>query len=115
MVVFFPKFFYLCRVKVPLPVYILGPNAPHELICYPDLVRFPGADFLRLFPVQVGCELAENVIYLGKQGSFTTREGLKIAYLSGLQSNDLGNAGDCNYSPANLQALEANLGWGDPR
>ena len=55
------------------------------------------------------------MIYLGKQGSFTTREGLKIAYLSGLQSNDLGNAGDCNYSPANLQALEANLGWGDPR
>jgi len=88
------------RVKVPLPVYILGPNAPHELICYPDLV---------------GCELAENVIYLGKQGSFTTREGLKIAYLSGLQANELGEAGDCNYSPTNLQALEANLGWGDPR
>ena len=27
------------RVKVPLPVYILGPNEPSELICYPDLVR----------------------------------------------------------------------------
>ena len=64
---------------------------------------------------QVGCELAENVIYLGKQGSFTTREGLKIAYLSGVQAKDLGAATDCNYSPANLQVLEANLGWGDSR
>ena len=91
------------------------------------------------------------MIYLGKQGSFTTREGLKIAYLSGvqarrqiynktsqdcrqkdrkiqkrqkdkfrlkiagLQANELGEVGDCNYSPTNLQALEANLGWSDPR
>jgi hypothetical protein len=88
------------RVKVPLPVYILGPNSPAELIHYPDLV---------------GCELAENVIYLGRQGSFTTREGLKIAYLSGVQPEGPDDTKDYNYGPGNLQTLEANLKWDDIR
>ena len=59
------------RCKVPLPTYILGPTHPSQLISYPDLA---------------GCELAENLIYLGKQGCFTTKEGLRIAYLSGVQA-----------------------------
>jgi len=88
------------RVKVPVPVYILGPNSPVELIAYPDLV---------------GCELAEDVVYLGRQGSFTTREGLRIAYLSGVQAEDPLSPLDHHYTPANLQALEATLGWGDSR
>ena len=40
------------RCKVPLPVYILGPTHPSQLMAYPDLA---------------GCELCENVIYLGRQ------------------------------------------------
>ena len=40
------------RCKVPIPVYVLGPTDPSQLISYPDLA---------------GCELCENVIYLGKQ------------------------------------------------
>ena len=39
---------------------IVGPNKPDEVGCYPDLD---------------GSELCENVIYLGKQGSFTTNDG----------------------------------------
>jgi len=88
------------RVKVPLPVYILGPNTATELICYPDLA---------------GCELAENIIYLGRQGSFTTREGLKIAYLSGVQAEDILNTKDYNYTGTNLNKLESNLKWDDTR
>ena len=64
---------------------------------------------------QVGSELAENVIYLGRQGSFTTREGLKIAYLSGVQCGGEEKPKDFHYSPSNLQTLEANLKWDDVR
>ena len=56
------------RCKVPIPTYILGPTDPSQLLSYPDLG---------------GCELCENVIYFGKQGCFTTKEGLKIVYISG--------------------------------
>jgi len=88
------------RCRVPIPVYILGPNKPDEVACYPDLD---------------GTELCENVIYLGKQGSFTTNDGLKIAYLSGVQSDDPLTAKDHNYSLQNLQSLEGSLRWDDSR
>jgi len=88
------------RCKVPLPVYILGPTDPQQLISYPDLA---------------GCELCDNVIYLGKQGCFTTKEGLKIAYLSGIQAEDILNAKSHNYTAASLQSLEATLKWDDPK
>ena len=88
------------RCKVPIPTYILGPTDPSHLICYPDLA---------------GCELAENVIYLGKQGCFTTKEGLKIAYLSGLQTHDVLSAKSHNYTAENLNSLEATLRWDSPR
>jgi len=88
------------RCKVPLPVYILGPNDPSELLPYPDLA---------------GCELCENVIYLGRQGSFTTKEGLKIGYMSGVQSGDPLKAKEHHYTVANLQQLEANLKWDESK
>jgi len=88
------------RCKVPLPVYILGPTDPSQLMAYPDLA---------------GCELCENVIYLGKQGCFTTKEGLKIAYLSGIQASDVLSAKSHNYTPENLNNLEASLKWDDPK
>lgn len=88
------------RCKVPLPVYILGPNSEAELVPYPDLA---------------GCELAENVIYLGRQGCFTTKEGLRVAYLSGVQAEDLLGAKTFHHTHVNLQQLEANLKWDDPK
>lgn len=84
------------RVKVPLPVYILGPNSEVELLPYPDLE---------------GCELCENVIYLGRQGCFTTNEGLRVAYLSGVQAEDPLTAKPFNYTVANVQSLESSLKW----
>ena len=42
-----------------------GPNSEQELLPYPDLE---------------GCEICENVIYLGKQGCFTTNEGINLAH-----------------------------------
>jgi len=88
------------RLKVSLPVYILGPNSKDEVCCYPDLE---------------GSEICENVIYLGRQGCFTTNDGLKIAYMSGVNCEDALAAKDYNYSLQNLQSLENSLGWGDAR
>eukprot|EP00088_Acartia_fossae_P069650 TRINITY_DN9155_c0_g1_i3.p1 TRINITY_DN9155_c0_g1~~TRINITY_DN9155_c0_g1_i3.p1 ORF type:complete len:523 (+),score=146.82 TRINITY_DN9155_c0_g1_i3:40-1608(+) len=88
------------RLKVPIPVYILGPNSKDEVGCYPDLN---------------GSEICENVIYLGKQGSFTTNEGLRIAYMSGVNSEDPLAAKEYNYSIQNLQSLESSLRWDDSR
>ncbi|PIK42295.1 putative CWF19-like protein 1-like [Apostichopus japonicus] len=56
--------------QVPLPTYILGPTISNHVQFYRDLK---------------GCELCENVTYLGKKGLFTGTSGLKIAYLSGLE------------------------------
>jgi len=84
------------RCKVPLPTYILGPTAPAQLSAYPEMA---------------GCELAENVIYLGRQGCFTTKEGLRIAYISGSQAQDSLEAGAHNYTVESLNSLEATLRW----
>jgi len=86
------------RCKVPIPVYILGPNDEGQLLPYPDLA---------------GCELCENVIYLGQQGCFTTKEGLKIAYLSGVSSPSPLSAKPHQYSVGHLQQLESSLKWSD--
>ena len=43
------------------------------------------------------------------QGCFTTKEGLKIAYLSGVQPEDILSAKSHNYTAANLQNLEVRV------
>ncbi|XP_066249101.1 CWF19-like protein 1 [Euwallacea similis] len=59
--------------KVPIPTYILGPNAEHQFKEYPqDEAQF---------------ELCTHVYYLGKRGIYNDSKGLKIAYLSGLSSD----------------------------
>ena len=60
----------LSLFQVPLPVYLLGPNNHEQCVKYSDLG---------------GYELFDDVVYLGSHGCFTTKEGLKIAYLSGKQ------------------------------
>ncbi len=55
-------------VRLPIPVYVLGPNRAEECGRFSDLS---------------GYEMAENLVYLGGSGCLTTEEGLTIAYLSG--------------------------------
>ena len=47
------------KVQLPFPLYILGPTQQNQVKLFPDLN---------------GCELAENIVYLGKLGAgFLTR------------------------------------------
>ncbi|ELK35651.1 CWF19-like protein 1 [Myotis davidii] len=57
--------------KAPIQTYVLGANN-QETVKY-----FQDAD---------GCELAENITYLGRKGVFTGTSGLQIVYLSGTES-----------------------------
>ncbi|XP_048342142.1 LOW QUALITY PROTEIN: CWF19-like protein 1 [Sphaerodactylus townsendi] len=57
--------------KAPIPTYILGANN-EETVGY--------------FPDASGCELAENITYLGRKGVFSGASGLQIVYLSGAES-----------------------------
>jgi len=56
------------KVQLPFPLYILGPTHQSQVELFPDLN---------------GCELAENIVYLGRGGCLKTNEGLTVAYLSG--------------------------------
>uniref|UniRef100_W5KIV5 CWF19-like protein 1 n=1 Tax=Astyanax mexicanus TaxID=7994 RepID=W5KIV5_ASTMX len=57
--------------KAPIHTYVLG-AASQETVKY-----FSSSD---------GCELAENIIYLGRRGIFTGASGLQIAYVSGREA-----------------------------
>nr|CAD7456044.1 unnamed protein product [Timema tahoe] len=60
------------KLSVPIGTYVLGPSTVGHGALYPDMN---------------GGELAPNVSYLGKRGLFTTSSGLKIAYVSGIETN----------------------------
>ncbi|CAB4064463.1 CWF19-like protein 1 [Lepeophtheirus salmonis] len=83
------------NTKVPIPVYILGPNDKEEN---------------RYFDSPSGSELAENVIYIGKSGCYTTNEGLKIAYLSGTENPNE----PFSFSEKEFRQIEAKINWEDP-
>ncbi|XP_057710667.1 CWF19-like protein 1 isoform X2 [Corythoichthys intestinalis] len=57
--------------KAPIHTYILGAGSPETA------EKFPGAD---------GCELADNITYLGRRGVFAGVSGLQIAYVSGREA-----------------------------
>uniref|UniRef100_A0A2P2I4V1 CWF19-like protein 1 n=1 Tax=Hirondellea gigas TaxID=1518452 RepID=A0A2P2I4V1_9CRUS len=76
------------RIKVPLPTYVLGPSKEGHKQHYSDLR---------------GCELSENVIYLGPSGIYPSSSGLRIAYLSGRQDTPAGLAG---YTNKKVEELE---------
>ncbi|XP_067915101.1 CWF19-like protein 1 isoform X1 [Heterodontus francisci] len=57
--------------KAPMQTYILGANNQETTKYFPDVD---------------GCELAENITYLGRKGVFTGASGLQIAYLSGTEA-----------------------------
>ncbi|KFV69332.1 CWF19-like 1, partial [Dryobates pubescens] len=55
----------------PIPTYILGANDPEAVSYFPDIN---------------GCEMAENITYLGRRGLYSGASGLQIAYLSGTEA-----------------------------
>ncbi|XP_048124203.1 CWF19-like protein 1 isoform X2 [Alosa alosa] len=75
--------------KAPIHTYVLG-AASYDTVKY-----FPSAD---------GCELAENIIYLGRRGIFTGASGLQIAYVSGREARQEPAPSHC-FSPKDLSAL----------
>ncbi|NXL67458.1 C19L1 protein, partial [Chordeiles acutipennis] len=59
--------------KAPIPTFVLGANDQETVSYFPDIS---------------GCELAENITYLGRRGLYSGTSGLQIAYLSGIESQD---------------------------
>ncbi|CAH0388405.1 unnamed protein product [Bemisia tabaci] len=84
------------HLKVPLPIYILGPTNANLVKYYSDLN---------------GCELCPNVSYLGKQGIFRNSAGLRIAYLSGAESVD---KSDVTFTAKDVTTLRDNCIKGQP-
>ncbi|CAL1568360.1 unnamed protein product [Knipowitschia caucasica] len=58
--------------KAPIHTYILGSASPEKTVH---------------FPSSSGCELCDNITYLGRQGVFTGVSGLQIAYVSGREAS----------------------------
>ncbi|XP_054826127.1 LOW QUALITY PROTEIN: CWF19-like protein 1 [Eublepharis macularius] len=56
--------------KAPIQTYVLGANNEETVGCFLDVS---------------GCELAENITYLGRKGVFNEASGLQITYLSGTE------------------------------
>ncbi|KAL0964889.1 hypothetical protein UPYG_G00273930 [Umbra pygmaea] len=75
--------------KAPIHTYILG-AASQETLHF-----FPSAD---------GCELADNITYLGRRGVFTGASGLQIAYVSGREGQQNPAPAHC-FSPKDLTQL----------
>lgn len=79
--------------KAPIQTYVLGANN-QETVSY-----FQHAD---------GCELAENITYLGRKGVFTGSSGLQIVYLSGTESLDE-PVPAYSFSPKDVSSLRTML------
>uniref|UniRef100_A0A4W6BTI3 CWF19-like protein 1 n=1 Tax=Lates calcarifer TaxID=8187 RepID=A0A4W6BTI3_LATCA len=79
--------------KAPIHTYILG-AASQETV-----KNFPSAD---------GCELAENITYLGRRGVFTGVSGLQIAYVSGREAQQEPAPAHC-FTAKDLSALVSPL------
>ncbi|NP_001290333.1 CWF19-like protein 1 isoform 2 [Homo sapiens] len=79
--------------KAPIQTYVLGANN-QETVKY-----FQDAD---------GCELAENITYLGRKGIFTGSSGLQIVYLSGTESLNEPVPG-YSFSPKDVSSLRMML------
>jgi len=86
------------KKRLSLPVYVLGPNSQAESSHFGDLG---------------GYEMCENLIYLGRNGVYVTREGLKVAYLSGETEEDPQHKADVGYrfSYAHFKELQVRLRW----
>ena len=87
------------QVQLPFPVYILGPVHESQVGLFPDIN---------------GCELAENLIYLGRGGCLKTNEGLTVAYLSGASTNQATNDKVRIDHVKQIKTIEARTGCESP-
>nr|XP_020468951.1 CWF19-like protein 1 isoform X2 [Monopterus albus] len=79
--------------KAPIHTFILGAASQETL------KNFPSID---------GCELAENITYLGRRGVFTGVSGLQIVYVSGREALQEPAPAHC-FTSKDLSALVAPL------
>ncbi|CAM1328174.1 CWF19L1 (predicted) [Pycnogonum litorale] len=77
-------------IKAPLQTYILGPMSDATVV---------------LTSNSNGCELCENITYLGKKGLFTGSSGLKIAYFSGRESDGTYSDETITFSTSEAQSV----------
>lgn len=83
------------RKKIPIPTFILGPSRAELDHFIPDLK---------------GCELCPNLTYLGDHGIFTGNSGLKLAYISGKQKQDINHKS--GFSMDSIKSLEVQIANG---
>jgi len=81
--------------RLPLPVYVLGPNSQAEVSQFRNVS---------------GYEMCENLIYLGQNGVYVTREGLRLAYFSGVAEDKEGQA-PFRFSYAQFKEMQVRLRW----
>ncbi|NWZ73865.1 C19L1 protein, partial [Acrocephalus arundinaceus] len=79
--------------KAPIPTFVLGANNQDTLSYFPDVS---------------GCELAENITYLGRRGVYSGCSGLQIAYLSGTEAQQQ-PAPAHSFSAKDVAELKASL------
>ncbi|XP_058527205.1 CWF19-like protein 1 isoform X2 [Ochotona princeps] len=79
--------------KAPIQTYVLGAN---------------NQETVQYFQDANGCELAENITYLGRKGVFVGSSGLQIAYLSGTESLTEPVPG-YSFSPKDVSSLRTVL------
>ncbi|XP_013839114.1 CWF19-like protein 1 isoform X2 [Sus scrofa] len=79
--------------KAPIQTYVLGANNQETVKYFQDVD---------------GCELAENITYLGRKGIFTGSSGLQIVYLSGTESLNEPVPG-YSFSPKDVSSLRMML------
>ncbi|XP_043569496.1 CWF19-like protein 1 isoform X4 [Chiloscyllium plagiosum] len=79
--------------KAPIQTYTLGAN---------------NQETTKYFTDKDGCELAENITYLGRKGVFTGASGLQIAYLSGTEAHHEPAPAYC-YTSKDMIALKSLL------
>ena len=95
-----PNLVYIAKeYDVRLPIYVLGPVIKSQKRYYKPLFD----QNLRGVPTfEEGYDIAVNVTYLGKQGVLTTVDEIKIAYLSGFESE---TPTDCSFNSAQIDEL----------
>ncbi|XP_075900353.1 CWF19-like protein 1 [Nelusetta ayraudi] len=82
--------------KAPIHTYVLGATSQETV------KNYPSSD---------GCELADNITYLGRRGVFTGVSGLQVAYVSGREAVQEPSPAHC-FSSQDLAALVEPLSGG---
>lgn len=75
---------------VTVPTYILGPSK---------------SEYSKFYENLDDGEICPNLTYLGRRGLYTVSSGLKIAYVSGTESNDSESNSISNFKVEDLKAV----------